>query len=272
MKTIDIKLGVEYTKLGLPAPAKEPRFTGYILQNYEYCKDRKRPAVIICPGGGYALTSEREATPVALEYLSAGFSVFVLHYSVAPNRFPVSLVELATAVATVRKNAEEWNIDTDKIVVNGFSAGGHLVASLGVFWDSEILAEKGFCDKQHKPDALILSYPVILSSGKAHKGSFVNLLGDDTEKIPLLSLEKQVTNKLPPVFLWHTFEDAGVPPQNSMAFAAAAMDAGVLTELHIYPKGTHGLSLGNELVNPPELAIPATTGWISLATRFIKDL
>lgn len=127
----DINLKVDYEALGLERPEKNPEFTGYILRNYdEYCKDRKRPAVIVCPGGGYMYCSEREATPIAMEYLAGGINAFILRYSCKPAVFPTALVQLATAVKLVREHAKEWNIDSEKIIVVGFSAGGHLAASL----------------------------------------------------------------------------------------------------------------------------------------------
>ena len=127
----DIDLHVDYESMGLKPPEKEPELTGYILKNYdEYCKGRKRPAVIICPGGGYMYCSEREATPIAMEYLAGGINAFILRYSCKPAVFPTALVQLATAMKLVREHAKEWNIDSEKIIVVGFSAGGHLAASL----------------------------------------------------------------------------------------------------------------------------------------------
>ncbi len=272
MEKLDLSLCIDYEKLAMKRPEKEPHFTGYILKNYDYCKNRKRPAVIVCPGGGYKLTSEREATPVALEYLSAGFSTFVLHYNVAPTLFPVALVELASAVEMVRKNADEWNIDADKIVVCGFSAGGHLAASLGVYWDNSILSEKGFTSALHKPNALVLAYPCITANGGKLNMVYENLLEITSENLEMISLEKHVTKNLPPVFLWHTFNDNLVPVENSMLFATAAINANIPTELHIYPNGNHGLSLATEIMNSEENVIPEIAAWINDAIRFIKAL
>ncbi len=148
----------------------------------------------------------------------------------------------------MRDNAEQWQIDPDRIFVAGFSAGGHLAASLGVFWHEPFLAgllktESG----RIRPNGLILSYPVITSGEHAHRESFYNLLGSRYEElVDYVSLENRVTEKTPPVFLWHTWEDDCVPCQNALLLAQTLKAKGVSLELHIYPHGGHGLSLANE--------------------------
>lgn len=256
----------------------EAKLYTYVLDNSpEIDQNRKRPAVIICPGGGYVTTSDREAEPVAIQMNAMGFHVFILRYSVQPATFPTALTELATAVAYVRNRAEEWNIDANKVIVTGFSAGGHLAASLGVFWEREFLAERVKFDKDaYKPNGLILSYPVISSGVHAHQGSFQALLGDQQEELrERLSLEKQVNNQTPPTFLWHTFEDASVPVENSMLFAVALKKHNIPFELHIYPSGGHGLSLANE----ESMNVQNNFGiqeecqnWIDMAGVWIRNL
>ena len=274
----ELELGLDYEKAGLTAPDKAVSFTGYILENSaEYCSDRKRPAVLICPGGGYAFTSDREATPIAMCFLAAGISAFVLRYSCAPDgvRFPTQLCEAAAAMKVIRSHASEWNLDEKRIAVCGFSAGGHLAASLGVFWNSDLLKERGLGGESCRPDAMVLSYPVITSGPKAHRGSFENLLGDqanDEAMLTLTSLEKQVTADTPPAFLWHTWTDGGVPVQNSLLFASALAEQGIGAELHIYPRGGHGLSLGNLLTNTPDSVYPEIQDWITRAAQFVTGL
>lgn len=272
----DIELNVDYESMGLKRPEKEPSFTGYILKNYdEYCKNRKRPAVIICPGGGYMYCSEREATPIAMEYLAGGINAFILRYSCKPAVFPTALVQLATAVKLVREHAKEWNIDSEKIAVVGFSAGGHLAASLGVFWNSSLLRTLGFSGDSHRPNGMVLSYPVISAVSYPNTWSFQNLLGVEEPSLSQLSavsLEHFVTEDTPPAFLWHTATDEGVPPQNSLMFALAMLAHRRPLELHLYPTGPHGLSLANELVNDVENVNLKTATWIKFAIHWIKKL
>lgn len=273
-KELDLK--ADYEAAGLKAPEKAPSFCGLILKNYdEYSKGRKRPAVLVLPGGGYGFTSQREATPIALEFTASGMSAFILHYSVAPEvRFPAELVQVYSAIRVIRENAEEWNIDPDQIYICGFSAGGHLTASAGIFWNRDWVRKLGFVDDMHKPNGLILSYPVITSGEFAHRGSFENLLGDQytDEFLELNSLEKQVTQDTPRCFIWHTAEDNAVPVQNSLMLASALAANQIPFELHVYPHGGHGLSLANELVCNQDGVIPKIQSWVPFAKEWIwKD-
>ncbi|WHY02877.1 alpha/beta hydrolase [Neobacillus sp. DY30] len=252
----------------------------YILDNSpDIDANRKRPMIVICPGGGYRFTSDREAEPVAIRLNGMGFHTCILRYSVKPSVFPTALCQLAKAVCKVRDHAEEWNVDTNKIIVLGFSAGGHLAASLGVFWDKEFLTNKLELSKEQiTPNGLVLCYPVITSGQNAHRGSFEALLGEkckDDEYLNLVSLEKQVTANTPPTFLWHTFTDIAVPVENSFTFAEALLNNKVSLEMHIYPNGVHGLSLGTEETKrvDNEMHIqPEVVNWIEMAGRWIKGL
>ena len=163
--------------------------------------------------------------------------------------------------------------------MEGCSAGGHLAASLGVFWDEDFLAEsQGLSASEHellRPDGLLLCYPVITSGEFAHRGSFENLLGSRQEGLgEKLSLEKQVTSKVPKTFIWHTFADQSVPVENSLLFVSALRRAGVPTEFHMYEKGAHGLALADKLTetNDGRAVQEECTSWIRLAHTWLESL
>ena len=137
-----------------------------------------RPAVVICPGGGYDHLSVREGEPVVREYFTAGYQMFLLHYSVeegAKNLQP--LMQLAAAVAHIRRNAKEWNVDREKVAVCGFSAGGHLAASLGTLYDDAAFLERWKRTDAIRPDAMLLCYPVITADEFAHVRSLKKVSG-----------------------------------------------------------------------------------------------
>lgn len=241
----------------------------------------QRPLVLVCPGGAYAFTSDREADPLAMQFLAMGYHAAVLRYSVAPATFPTSLCELAYSIRLIREHAAEWHVNPEQIIVLGCSAGGHLAASMGVFWNRDFLAKALNAEtvdhKQWKPNGMILCYPVITSGEFAHRGSFDNLIGDREAEISqifgapaleALSLENQVSSDTPPAFLWHTSTDDGVPMENSLLFVNAMRRAGVNTELHIYPVGCHGLSLANRLTNNVQKECQS---WVSLVHTWIES-
>ena len=251
----------------------------YIQDYYEEIDIRTRPLALICPGGAYAYTSPREAEAFAMQFLAMGCHAAVLKYSCAPAVYPTALTELATSIALIRRNALEWHVDN--VIVLGCSAGGHLAASMGVFWEENFLAEavgiKGSDHSLLRPDGMILCYPVITSGEFAHRGSMDNLLGPerckDEEWLDKMSLEKHVSSKTPQAFIWHTFTDGAVPVENSLMFVSALRKAGVNTEFHMYPVGGHGLGLANHLTqNLAGTAIQKEcTTWISLAKTWIEN-
>ncbi len=257
---------------------KRAKVTAYLLDWQEGERERKRPAVVICPGGGYHRLSPREGEPVAMEYLAMGYHAFVLWYTVAPGRFPQGLLELASLVAHIRDHGEEWGVDPEKIVVSGFSAGGHLACSLGVFWNREfVYGPIGRRAQEIRPDGMILCYPVISSGEYCHPGSFENLLGEesgDEDKRSLVSLERQAGAHTPKTFLWHTTTDDTVPVQNSLLFAQALAANGVNVEFHLFPHGGHGLSLARVDTSRGEesLVEPGCQCWIRLAWEWMKNL
>lgn len=231
----------------------------------------KRPAMIVCPGGAYGFCSEREGEPVALKLLDMGFNVFVLHYSCAPHRYPSQLIETAALFDYINKNADELNCDTERIGIIGFSAGGHLVAHYSNLWDDELL--KSRFGATYKPAASVLCYPVI-SVRYAHRGTFVNLLGDfpeTQEDINRFSCEKLVGKQTPPTFLFHTAQDTWVPPGNSICYAEALSNNGIPFELHIYPFGSHGISTADKLtLKEPNAETRYTSDWLLKMKRWLS--
>lgn len=257
----------------------DARLITYIQDDSEKMAIHNRPLVLICPGGGYGYTSDREAEPIAMAFLAKGYHAAVLRYSCAPARYPTSLLELAEAILLIRKNAGKWHVDEDKIIVQGCSAGGHLAACLGMFWDEDFLAEAlGLKDTEHRllqPNGMILCYPVITSGEFAHRGSFQNLLGDrESELGEKLSLEKQVSEKTPKAFIWGTFSDGSVPMENSLLLVDAMRRANIPVEYHLFPRGGHGLALANRLTQTSdgrhvqeECAI-----WVELCANWLEHL
>lgn len=210
-------------------------------------KEGGHPAMLIVPGGAYSMVAAGEGEIVAKRFYEEGFDAYVLVYTCALfEGHPVGnqpLRDIAKAVYLIRKRNE------GKLVVCGFSAGGHLAASIGVHWnDPEIAPIEAEESKMLRPDAEILCYPVITSGEYAHKDSFLALYGPDAteQQLHYASVEKNVTESTPPTFLWHTVTDADVPMENSLCYAAAFKRAKIPFELHLFADGPHGYSLADE--------------------------
>ena len=246
----------------------------YLHENPPIAFEEKmeRPAVVVCPGGGYTHLSEREADPIALEYLAKGFNAFVLYYSLNEAAvFPKPIVDLSMALKIIRENADDWHIIKNQIAVCGFSAGGHLTASLGVHWNLPEVMEKSGCLKgENQPNALILCYPVITTRSWMAP-ALPRLIGnrdwDSTEK--LLDTSQNVGAHTPPSFLAHTFMDNAVSVEESMDFARALDKNNIPFELHIFPEGGHGLATGDEQTCPK--VFPSFNKWIELSVLWLKE-
>lgn len=253
-------------------------YTYFLDSSIEMHPDEKRPVILMCPGGGYEMTSDREAEPMAMQFLAMGYHVAVLRYSVCPVRYPAALLQVAESVLYLKEHADEYHIEPEKIVVQGCSAGGHLAANYGIAWNSPFLTK--LMGMENDPErlcvaGLLLCYPVITSGEKAHEESFRNLLGEQyEEKKEELSLENQVTPDTPPTFLWHTATDETVPVENSLYFFQACLQQGVSAELHIYPVGGHGLSLANEeTCRANGIGVQKECqSWIGLAQTWLEEI
>ena len=209
-------------------------------------------AVVVFPGGGYRmLAMEKEGHRVARWLNSLGATAFVLKYRLGPRyRHPAPLQDAKRALRYVRLHADEYGINPGRLGVWGFSAGGHLAATIGTHFDrSDAQAESPIDRMSARPDFLVLAYPVItFTEDYMHRGSRTALLGENPDPglAEDLSNEKQVTAETPPTFLFHTSEDTGVPAENSIAFYEALHEAGVPAELHIYEQGRHGVGMAPE--------------------------
>ena len=221
--------------------------TGYVLDHSdELLNARLRPAVLVLPGGGYFMTSDREAEPVALAYLAEGFNAFVLRYAVGADApFERSLADAQAGLAWLGENADQVGIDPERIAVVGFSAGGHLAACLGTVADD-------------KPGALVLGYPVTLAE-----------FGPPIGKV-IADVAAAVSAATPPTFLFSTSGDTLVPIRNSLAFLAALAEHGVPFESHIYLLGPHGISLAKPLTANGVAAYvdAAAAQWLTDSVRF----
>lgn len=249
MKTEYIELKDIYPFLG--ENNCNPNVTAYLPYNdYPTIQRDNRPSIIICPGGGYAGCSDREGEPYAIRFAALGYNAFVLKYSVAPNRFPTQIREVAATVELIYKNAEKWACDTEKIAIIGSSAGAHLAGHYSV--DFDIPEVREYFPESKSVNATILCYPVITADEKeGHIPSFQNLLGripteNDKQRF---SLENRIRENTPPTFIWHTVTDDIVPVQNSLRYAYSLSKYQVSYELHIYPYGPHGLSTVDRVTN-----------------------
>jgi acetyl esterase/lipase len=190
----------------------------------------------------------------------------VLHYRVAPYRHPVPLRDAQRAMRLVRHRATDWSIDPRRVGILGFSAGGHLAASISTLFDGATRDATDAVEREDdRPDATILCYPVVSSGPYGHQGSFRNLLGDsasDGER-DALSLEKRVTARTPPTFLWHTADDGTVPVQNAYSYAMALAENRIPHALHVFPHGSHGLGLAE--------GHPAAA-WIGLCESWLRSV
>jgi acetyl esterase/lipase len=233
-------------------------------------------AVVVCPGGGYGhLAADHEGRQPAEFLNSLGVAAFVLRYRIAPRyHHPAPLQDAQRALRVVRARAKEWNVDSNRVGIWGFSAGGHLASSAATHFDSGNPDTKDPTERVScRPDFAILSYPVItMEPPYTHMGSRNNLLGPDPapELVENYSNEKQVRSNTPPTFLFHTSEDKAVPSENSVLFYQALRKAQVPAELHIYEKGRHGVGLAS---NDPVLSSwpDRLTAWLRQRGILHKD-
>ena len=234
----------------------------------------KRKAIIVCPGGGYTFLSEREGEPIALQYFAAGLNAFVLRYSIKENAQDCApLIEACLAIKYLREHADELYVDPDNVFIIGFSAGGHLAAWTGTMWHCPEMAAhlEGADPEICRPTATLPCYAVISSDYNSR--SIAILSGGNEEDILRFSLERLADERTAPAVLWHTAEDAVVPVMHSILYANALSKHKIPFELHVFPKGPHGLALANKetWVGKPTYDSPYVEPWIGMSLRWINE-
>lgn len=243
-----------------------PMAGGFVpyVQGYLHEDKRIRPCMIVVPGGGYIGLSVAEAEIVAKAFFEKGYQSFVCVYTVnplvsAPLR-DLPLRDVSRAVRLLRKISQDKYIDSDRIYMCGFSAGAHLAGTLGVHWETVTDVREDLNGIPNRPNALILSYPLITMLQKTHSQSVRALLGENASlnEKAFYSLEKNVTPNTPPCFIWQTEDDEIVPVENSYLMAMACHRAKVKYAYHIFSAGRHGLSLANEIWEKGDFGEPYT--------------
>ena len=199
-------------------------------------------AVVVCPGGGYAMKADHEGDPIALMLNEAGISAYVLDSRVFPYTQPYPLLDVQRAIRTVR------SMGYGKVGVMGFSAGGHLTCAAATLYDRGIENSADAIDRiSSRPDVFVPCYPVASFAAFRHQGSLANFLGEGNQEnydlIRKYSPDLHINGDTPPAFIWHTADDAVVPVENSLILASALSHAGIEFELHVFPSGVHGLGL-----------------------------
>lgn len=239
---------------------------GYILDcEITLGQDTSRPAIIVCPGGGYLYCSPREGEPVALGFAARGYHAFVLRYSTGKNcRGFAPLEEISWVIGYLREHSKEWHIDPDKILTCGFSAGGHLALAAG------LMAE-------HRPNGMILSYPAVTLPNMPGADFMLKLLTGcdevtdaDAAKFSLLD---KIDKSAPPVFLVATAEDL-LTPYGALAVAKKYSDLGLGYELHIFQHGPHGYSLANDATADGSLQMlnSSYATWQDMSVEWMKKV
>lgn len=251
-----------------------------------------RPAILICPGGAYISITEKEAEPIAIRFVSAGFNAFVIRYSIGTGmaNFPTPFIDVAKAIHLIRENARKWFVDSDKITLCGFSTGGHLAAIVASSWQDSYISEALKVDKNLiKPNSLILGYPLLDMNRFEERHSkvssnvmpiiemmFTSIFGTanpSKEQLNEWNAIKKVSKHMPPTFLWTTSEDALINVEESLDFIKVLARQGISYEYHVFEKGAHGLALGDKQVGYTDDEIKDhvnAISWLDLALKWLE--
>lgn len=258
-----------------------PMALGFVPNIMPYIHEEEteaaRPCMIVVPGGAYCFVSPSEGELAAKKFYEYGYNTFVLTYTInAVYDYPLNdqpMKDLSRAIRYVRKNCEQLHVNPDKLAVCGFSAGGHLAGSVCVHHKDVKDENPEYAPISNKPNAAILSYPVITAGQYAHEGSFNALLGlGATEKQKeYYSLEKHVDEAVPPCFIWQTVTDETVPVENSYLFAQALKEKNIPFAHHVFSEGRHGLCTADEAFGRSEFGEPFTIQQTLLVTEAVKS-
>lgn len=233
--------------------------------------DQSFPAIILCPGGGYGSIACRESASVAEPYFAAGYNVFTLRYSVMEDAKDFRpLCQLAATMAHIRKNAAELITIPNKIAVMGFSAGGHLAASLGTLFNNARFLQVWGRNDHIRPDAMILGYPVITADDVYSQIDSIERVSGAKKGTPeyrWFDLTDHVDCQTPPAFLWHTAADQLVYVENTLLFSMALSKAKVPYECHILPEGPHGMGV---CTNEIRSYHPYNARWVQWSIQWLN--
>ena len=252
------------------------------IDTYVANASKKRDALLVIPGGGYGtVCTDREGEPIALDFFARGYNCFVLNYRCGTESdvYPAQITDAGAAMIYLREHADELKIDPERVFAVGFSAGGHLCGSLAtMFAYPELVAAFGEKAIMIRPTGAILAYPVTVTRGNTHLGTFKNLLGKPLSEytdgeLDKFSIDKALSADSSPMFLWHTVEDQLVPVEGTLKLGLALTAKKIPYKMSIYPYGPHGIALGTEITSTGAPSVqPLADSWTAEADAWMRTV